>query len=448
MAIIELSIKDTYAPKWGTYEAIREAIQNGLDEDIRGYKLSVEHRNGWLTIYNHSAQMTAEALLMGHTDKADNDELLGEHGEGLDVGILAGVRAGYDIKITTQTETWVPYIERSAHYNADVLKIRTRKLQKRQNGVTVAINVPEEEWEKAQDLFLRFARLDRNKHLVEIPEYGAIITDPEYAGRIYVKGIFVQHLPDLVYGYNLKGLKLDRDRRLVDDWDLKWTLANVHRLGIRYRPEKMKPAVYAMLRDDKKDTQGLRYNESSEVNEAVAAKWVEEHGEKAVPVRSTGESANVNELDYHGVFVNDTLKQLLSKTHVPTVEKVRAELANSAIKTYCWDDLTPEEQDHLEFAAHTLDSVISDDLAPILNQITVVDFHSQSLDGLTGDITGNIQVARRELESRKRALSVLVHEVAHVISKCPDGLSPHTEAIERLWSDIYWKDRADPGMLN
>lgn len=436
MAIISFSVKETYVPSWGTWEAIREAIQNGLDEDSRGHRLTVSYSNGWLRIHNEGADMKTDALLWGETDKRGNPELIGEHGDGLGTGLLAGVRAGYEIKITTQTETWVPFIAPAENFGGQrVLQVRTRKLQRKQPGVTVAIKVPEEEWEKAQDLFLRFARLDRAVHVLEVPDHGTIITDPEYAGRVYVKGIFVQHIPDLVFSYNLPNARVDRDRRLVDEWDLKWTLASIYKYGVAIHPEKLRPIVYTMVRDDRKDTQGLRYDSSEEIPKAVAAQWAEEHGDNAVPVNSIGDSEKVNTLGHRGVVANDTLRHILGKTHVPTAEAIQDKLRKATTRAYSWEELDRHEQVNLSTAAAALDEVMPEGSRPLLDMVNVVDFH-EDLKGLWE--TGKIQIAREALATPQDALKVLVHEAAHEISQCTDGLGAHTTAVENLWSALYW----------
>lgn len=445
MAIIELSLKETYIPTWGSWECVREAMQNGLDEDIRGHKLTVKYKDGQLIIYNEGADMTTEVLLMGHTDKTDNPELSGEHGEGLDVGMLAGVRCGYEIKIVTQTETWTPVIEHSEQYNARVLKVQTRKLQKRRDGVTVTIKMEEQVWEEAKDLFLKFARLDRDKDLIEIEGQGSIVTDLAYKGRVYVKGIFIQHIPELSYGYDLLGFKVDRDRRLIDTWDMKWKLATMYQEAVAQRPEAMVAPVYAMLRDNKLDTQGLRHNSDTKTREAMASRFIEEHGDDAIPVDSIGESNSITHAGRHGVVVNDTMKELLASSKIKTALEVRRELTESVTKIYSWDDLDSDERANLTAAAHALDTAVStvteQEHPPILNRVKIVDFLQEILDGL---VKGNeISMARSLLVSKEEILKALVHEEAHIISDADDGLAAHVQTIEKLWSALYWKDKED-----
>ena len=104
--IIELTIKTDYLPGWGTYEGVRELVQNGRDAETElNAPFSVQHRGNTLCLSNTGARMPREALLMGHTTKRGNNELIGKFGEGLKLGVLALVRAGHTVVIENRDET-------------------------------------------------------------------------------------------------------------------------------------------------------------------------------------------------------------------------------------------------------------------------------------------------------------------------------------------------------
>ena len=181
MTIFELPIKETYVPSWGTWEATRETIQNGLDQGDRGFKLDVTHEDGWLSVYNHGADMQVRALLLGETDKADVSSMRGKYGEGLDLSFLAGVRSGYDMVVYTQTESWVPSIEHSDAYGANVLMVRTEKLQEQRDGVEVRIKMPMDDWDEFIRLFIGLRELNENEMIRT--QCGTILFDEEKGDR-------------------------------------------------------------------------------------------------------------------------------------------------------------------------------------------------------------------------------------------------------------------------
>lgn len=442
MAKIELSIKDTYVPTWGVWECVREIIQNGLDEDQKGHKLTVKHRNGWLTVYNHSAQLETNALLMGETDKADNPELIGEHGDGLDVGLLAGIRSGLEIKITTQTQSWIPYIGHSDIYKSNVLCIKTRQLKKKLDGTTVAIKIDKEAWETLTKHFIRFANIDPEK-TIHVKDTGTLILDPEYQGNVFAKGIYVQHIQDLKYGYDLRHVKVDRDRRVIENWDLKYRLAEMFRQALASNPTATSPIIYESLRDGNPDTDGLEYYTSSSISDAVAEQFKKEQGDNAIPVTSIGESSTLTHLNKRGVVVNTVFSKVLSNsTKIQNAYQVQAEYNESTLKAYSWHDLTDEERANLTEAAALLDAVVpgvssEKQYVPVLDRVNIADFAKSDLLGRQLD--GNkILIAKKILADKQETLLTLVHEEAHRISDSEDGTAGHVEVLQDLWSALFW----------
>jgi len=143
----------------------------------------------------------------------------------------------------------------------------------------------------------------------------------------------------------------------------------------------------------------------------------------------------VNTLGHRGVVANDTLRHILSNTHIPSAEAIQAKLRRATTRSYSWEELDRNEQTNLSFAAAALDEVMPEGSRPLLDMVNVVDFH-EDIYGLWEP--GKIQVARKAIATQQDALKTLVHEAAHEISKSTDGLGAHTAAVEGLWSALYW----------
>lgn len=127
---VELTIKVDYLPKWGALEGLRELIQNGKDAETEfRAPLEVRHRKDTnvLVIENDGCTIPHEALLFGHTSKLGRSGMIGKFGEGLKLGVLALVRAGHTVRIRSGSEVWIPKIERSEKFNADVLTVTIEK---------------------------------------------------------------------------------------------------------------------------------------------------------------------------------------------------------------------------------------------------------------------------------------------------------------------------------
>ena len=228
---IELSLTKDYCPSWGCWEGIREIIQNWLDQRDRTAHAerpttqkadTVEWRDGRLVATNHYCELHAADLgLLGRTDKTPGEDR-GQWGEGLKIGVLALLRAGHGVTIDSGECQWVASIDRSNTFEEDVLMFTQRLKSVALNGVRVTIdNVNESEWGSYRDRFLDLRPGSCVAHPVP---GGSVLMGPEERGRVYHKGILVcEKGDDLAHGYNFtEHVRLDRDRSMVNDFDLKW----------------------------------------------------------------------------------------------------------------------------------------------------------------------------------------------------------------------------------
>jgi len=436
-----LPIVWSYVRNWGTWECIREIVQNAIDEEQEnGHKMTVKYERGWLRISNHGADLQRNALLIGHTSKADRADLRGQFGEGLDLALLVGVRAGYQMKVYTKTEIWTPTIEHVKKFDERVLVIRTSARKIEGSGVEVRVKMPIEDWLEARKLF-RFLVDDEEDQQVRVSG-GTILLHPDREGQVYVQGIYSSTVPKLSYGYDLDSAKLDRDRKITDMWDLRWKLAGMLREAVAKDPERLAPAVYKMLKDKTDDVQHLEYNSSDEFAESMAAEFKAEHGEEAVPVQGMAESQQLDHLGAQGVVVSDTLKKVLERK-VKSAAEIKRELATAAETEYSWQDLDDEEQETLGRLVSLVHEVTADwrgawNMKPLLDRLHVVDFKKEALEGTCDRATGLVKIARRLLTEDEDALIVLVHEEAHALSAASDGEKQHLDMIERIWARLYF----------
>ena len=436
-----LPIKWSYVSHWGTWECIREIIQNAKDEeDEHGSRMSVKYARGWLRVSNYGANLSRNALLIGQTSKSDRGDLRGQFGEGLDLALLVGVRAGYEMRVYTKTEVWTPTIEHVAKFGERVLVVRTRTRKTEGTGVEIRVKMPLDAWMESRKLF-RFLVSDAPEDEV-IVEGGTILLNKERMGQVYVQGIYSSTLPKLSYGYDLDSAKLDRDRKITDMWDLRWRLAAMLKLAVAQEPAKMAADVYKMLKDKTDDVQSMGYNNSDEFAEEMAAQFKQEHGDEAIPVEGMAESQKLDHLGAQGVVVSDTLKKVLERK-VRSAEEVKLELATAAEAEYSWHDLSAEEQAALSEATSLIHEVTADErsrgnLSPLMDRLRVVDFNDVKLEGTCEPKTGSVKIARRLLSDMEELLPTLVHEEAHAITAAGDGLCRHIRTVETIWSRLYF----------
>jgi len=430
---IELSIKVTYLPTWLAYEGLRELLQNARDAEVEhGAQKSVTYKGGQVVITNEGCQLNHRDLLLGQTTKADRGDLVGKFGEGLKLGVLALVRAGHAVRICTGGESWIPAIEPSEVFSGEpVLVFHTRKIRDNRNRVSIEIDgISKDEWETLKKCFLFLCpevgeRVETDR--------GALLLDDAHTGRVYVRGIFVQSDSDLSYGYDLADADLDRDRRMVDRWDLKMRLRCIWQEALAKRPDLF-TKFSSLLENQKMDVEGVdEYSAGympKEIREQVAAEFTARHGSDAVPVQNISESSDIGHLGKRGIVVNKTLGAVL-QTILGTTTSVKENLRKEAVNTYSWHDLDETEQTNL---TASIDLLAASGIGVRLDMVDVTDFRDNGIQGMFKD--GRVLVAKRELAGRAETLLVLVHEFAHKTSADTDGSKQHVAEIERIWCAI------------
>jgi hypothetical protein len=435
----ELSIDASYldGDRWNAGAGIREFLQNGRDAEIeQNAPLTVTHRGDRLIIENEGATLTRDSLLLGRSSKRERQDVLaGKWGEGLKLGALALIRAGLKVVIRNGSEVWTPAIETSEKFaGRDVLVFHVVTGRQERNRVRVEVDgIDNEAWQvlKEHYLFLRKGVGD-----VVDGKNGTLLLGEKQKGCVYVKGILVQRHPKLEYGYNLKQAELDRDRRMIDQWDLGVRLRDIWFEATAARPDLI-DQFSKMLDDGASDVDGVSDWNVSHLPEVakkqIADLFIKRHGADAIPVNSLADSKDIEHLGKKGIVVKKQLQAVLESV-VGTFADVKENLANEAVKEYGWHELAPGEQHNLESAIALINET---KIKLALDVVQVVDFRSPNLLGqfrTERDGSETIAIARKILADRSETLATLVHEVSH--RDGGDGDKGHVERIEVIWATI------------
>lgn len=443
---IELPIKTTYLPAWKTYEGIRELLQNARDAEIEhDAKMEIRHRKDTnvLVIENDGCTIDQEALLFGHTTKLGRGDLAGKFGEGLKLAMLVLARDGHEIRIRNGSEVWVPKIERSEKFDAEVLVVYVEKGRADKKRVQVEVSgITEEDFKSTKDLFLFLCKLGKDERIQT--RAGSLLFGERFKGRIYVKGIFVQHAHDLDHGYDLADAEIDRDRKMVDRWDLGYKLKSIWNDAISQRP-KLAEKFVAMLEGGTADVQGVDEFGASYLPDAVkeiaVKKFQEAYGPDALPVASLEQSQQVEHFGKKGVVCSSKPLRAVLEQKLGSAAQNGERLAKETTKLYGWHELTSEEKHSLERALFLVSAE-----EPIgIADVDVADFRDEKIRGLFFRDTGRIQISKSVLSDRATTLRVLVHEAAHKAGG-GDGEKDHVSNIERIWSGIVARLTAAGGV--
>ena len=425
---IPLTISESYCKDWGIFEALREFMQNGRDETRRGSTFDAWYlpAKQQVRMVTKGAVLSRETLLLGTSDKRGRSDMLGQHGEGYKIGSLALLRLGKGIRIRTQTEAWTPAIEFSKKFGAKVIVFDIVGGRKQVDEVSVEVNgITQEEWDlvKWKFLFLEEHEFD----IAESPT-GSVLLGAH--GHLYVDGLYVCQAADFLHGYSFipQGVELDRDRRMIKSFEGETGTAQIWEALYMKDPEKYGDQVDKMLAEDRPDVDHFKYNwcVSERARDQVAARFIEKHGEKAVPVSSISESRELKFFGRKGEVVKaDGLRQLLSEK-VGTLYSVKREVADEIQAEYGVVDLDPEEAKNLLLAQDFVRMGTTENIP----SIEIVDFGDPGVMGLRKE--GRIFVAKKTLSDPVETIKTVVEEVAHVAGG--DGTHSHVEKIHEIYA--------------
>jgi hypothetical protein len=420
---------------WGIWEAVRELIQNAADEaqERPEHVMTVEHVDGWLHIANKGADLGIQALLIGGSDKAGKRGLRGQHGEGLDLALLCAARAGVEVRVSTKTDVWTPCAEYAEQYGARCLVVNTRKHVKPRDGVKISIHIDKDSWESMRSKFLF---LDPPKEQIE-SDSGTLILDANRKGMIYVKGIYVMTGHNTSFGFDLRDVTLDRDRRVIGSFDLQWACSRIIQNALSRNPDTYTEPVMNLLEQGSDDVRFLHSHleTGGEARKSLAKAFRARHGEDAMAVQSLAESQQLAHFGVKGVVVNEATANVLA-SELGSYSDAAARLRQRPTALYGWDDLTDAEKAVYEDGVRRMAPVAGEHMAEAC-KLKVCDFADKSIEGTCDLATSEIHVSRRCMGNVFDLVEVMVHELAHAVSSANDGTVGHIRAIERIWRKLY-----------
>ena len=330
---INMFLTEDYIPQWGFKEGLREFLQNQHDgiineiskeenliikrigekyknpdnqEDFDKFlnfeffekgnneklgEILYDEKKRLLTITNKGEIILRNLYLGSKKEKKNNNEIIGQFGEGMKLGILSLLRKDKKVYIISSDNNF--YFELcEGNFENDDSKILFCNLSKyhkndMKNKVKVIIsNITKNEWN--DEIFKFLWLLDRENFKIYLSEdngkkIGEVLAEPFFfENKLYCKGIYVQNIQILekgkadeikskkIPGFNVYDLKLDRDRNFVQNtYDMKEKLGkiwiNALRINKRYsdyipefnnKIEKKKEIAYSNL-----DAYDINYSE-------------------------------------------------------------------------------------------------------------------------------------------------------------------------------------------
>jgi hypothetical protein len=321
MRKIELTIASDYVPSWSIADAIRELFQNALDQEAQcsDNKASWEYdaATQTLSISNKKSVLTTKSLLLGSTTKFGDPATIGQFGEGYKVATLVLLRNNKPVVFYNYgcREVWRPRFVKSRRFGADVLTffIDTKYPWSSvpDEDLTIKIhNISEDEWNNIivpTNLHLR-----TDYTVINDTEFGQILDIP---GKVFVNGLFVCDYAEYKYSYNFKPgvLRLDRDRKLVSDFDLKWIASKMWRVA---KGPDVALQVAKLLEAGAADVQfivDIYIGSLQHIAREAYLQFIEAYGSNAVPVCTQYEASKVPNT-HKPIIVNATYKHVITSS--------------------------------------------------------------------------------------------------------------------------------------
>lgn len=266
----QLSITAGYCHDWTVENAVRELFQNQLDSPAEG---THDYDGATLTITNKNISIPTKTLLMGITSKRADDDSVGGKGEGFKLACGILLREGCSVEILNGGVKWTPVFEYNHDFEEQVLVVYETPLPGNTDLTFIVEGIDEDTMDNIveENIYLR-------NDITDVLEcsMGAVIKD--FGGKVFVGGLYVCDEPRLAYSYDFhpSQLKLNRDRKSVDDWDLRMQTSKLlcEVLDV--------DAVVDLLEGGVFDIKSAEYHAGEEVHKACFEKFRDSSEEQQV----------------------------------------------------------------------------------------------------------------------------------------------------------------------
>lgn len=318
MSKYELSISTDYVASWTIPDALRELVQNAIDEEtVNKHTMYVRYENETrsVVVANRGAKLDIKTLLFGNTTKANDPRCIGQHGEGYKVAMIVALRNNCVFTIYNGLDgtRWETHLVKSRKYDGAIVPTITThyfdNYERTNYSDGLYIKVSNVNYSDYNMMLTNTRQLhnDLVNSVVDTPK-GSILKNPEEAGRVYVGGLYICKNVALKYGYDMMPelVSLDRDRRLISDYDLQSATGKVI---CATNDEE-----FISDMSDEFDGTYVRWYTSSAFDDEITKKFFEKYGPSAIPVCNNTEFEEAQKRGLYPVMVSTGRHELITKS--------------------------------------------------------------------------------------------------------------------------------------
>ncbi len=440
----------TWRQDWGEWEAIRDIVQNALDE-AEAYKWGYDDRGLWIS--DQGRGVAVADFLLG-PPKPKPDWARGKFGEGMKIAALALIRGGYSVQMqTVDRDLWMVFLKQRVNGVAETLAALWRP-----NGTTTGTRFHIIGY-RGSAFEERFAvNLPRSAIVAEGPSrlaqpvrrYNQLIEHPFPEGSmIYARDIYMRPISS-PFSYNLWGFDMAPDRHGPRDEKDLWVdmgrlwccVTNPDLLRVFLQMVADPPLLEAdenhQVNMDSwsmgvEPVTGKRYADFVE-EQAIAwrAAWQDNFGDNAV-IRTTERwDGTVKHLGYVSVEVSWYVRETLSRAITSDVALVKASQERLRdVQVVPDESLTPRQLSHLMLARAIVERLL---FTPVPVHAAIIPPASDRVRtaGLYSRTTREIFIASDQLERGRWTVDTLIHELAHHRSGAEDLEEGHSAEMTKV----------------
>lgn len=141
----ELTLTPNYVSDWNFNDALRELIQNGTDQEVldpdNEFQIDYSQKEKVLRLKNRKSVLKINTLLLGRSSKANNEDTVGQFGEGYKIAALVLNRLGktFTIYNNEKNEVWESRFKNSEKWLEKILCFYVSKRKTDDHGLCIEV---------------------------------------------------------------------------------------------------------------------------------------------------------------------------------------------------------------------------------------------------------------------------------------------------------------------
>jgi len=448
--LIIIGPTSTWRQEWGEWEAIRDIVQNALDE-AEAYRWGYDGRGLWIA--DRGRGVAVADFLLG-PPKLKPDWARGKYGEGMKIAALALIRKGYPVQVETAgRDIWMIFLEQKVNGSAETLAAIWRPDG---TGAGTKFHIVGYSGNAFADRFA--VNLPRSAIVAEGPSqliqpyrrFNQLIKT-EFGSRIYARDIYVRNI-NSPYSYNLWGFDMAPDRHgprnepdmWVDMGRLWCCVTKVNLLEVFMKMVRHPPVIEA------DETHNINMDSWAMGSEPVTDKlyadfvqdnasvwreaWRNVYGEEAIIRTDDRWDGTVRHLGYVPISISHSVKDTLARAITTDADLVKASQERLREAQVIPDvRLSRRQRTHLRLARAIVDEICRvRQVSAVYAAIIPPASDRVRTAGMYGRTTQEIFIASDQLERGRATIDTVIHEIAHHTSGAEDLEQAHSAAMTQV----------------